>query len=764
MPNIPLAASLPLMRSDRFGSQRLASLRKFARRRLAAQTLAIPCACLWAMFAGVAFSQNAAIDAAAMRDPAVAAALELPRETPATKLRTFLLLLDLGHPEAAAGVLPELTALQLSEPQQAELVRELGSPKFFQMIRIAHDSSSGVDLTAAGVFAQQCLDAAGKLARDPNRIKVLLQGATSGNPAERYAARVDLRAVGLPAIGPLFDALGAATESGDRLALIEALSELGGDVDGAVLAALADGKGRFRADAAALAGQIHVQGAVPYLALLASTGGDANASQAARSALETMRLTPPSPDEATTLIERRIRALEQGTSPYRQSLAVVDDEPVENVVAWWSWDSDEGHMSSHNLSADQIPTMEAARLAVHQARLYPGQSLNRTRVLQYGLELGGRLGESPVDVVDEALASASAGEMSQALVAATGSRQDYAAAALASALGKRGDATILVTSDGKPSSLAQALNHPSRTVQFAALESIMALQPKHSFAGASYVVDALWRFAAGAGRPTALTASPLASRASNWAGHLRTLGFDAQHAASGRTLLQLISQTEIHSRLEMIVVDSQIARPEIREIIFQIRNFAPTRRTPIVVLADLDRLEEMQELASRHEAVLATPRISDADGLRSAVDRISALSDVPTVAPEARQKQAVRAIEWLAGLSRTENPYDEWRRSGGLASRSLHMPALSAASLELLAGLGTADSQLALVEFASNPAREVDERQRAGKAFATSVDQYGLLLSRDQARRQYDRYNASESDGAAIQAILSGILDVIEGK
>src|SRR5690606_19710103 len=46
----------------------------------------------------------------ARNDRIVAAVLESPRETPAQKLRAVFRLLDLGHPDVAALVLPEALA------------------------------------------------------------------------------------------------------------------------------------------------------------------------------------------------------------------------------------------------------------------------------------------------------------------------------------------------------------------------------------------------------------------------------------------------------------------------------------------------------------------------------------------------------------------------------------------------------------------------------------------------------------------------------
>ena len=82
----------------------------------------------------------------------------------------------------------------------------------------------------------------------------------------------------------------------------------------------------------------------------------------------------------------------------------------------------------------------------------------------------------------------------------------------------------------------------------------------------------------------------------------------------------------------------------------------------------------------------------------------------------------------------------------------------------MLENLGTQASQLALVDYASSETNSLEARQAALKAFTASHNRFGLQITRTQIVRQYDRYNASENLHEETQAILSGVLDVLEGQ
>jgi hypothetical protein len=67
-----------------------------------------------------------------------------------------------------------------------------------------------------------------------------------------------------------------------------------------------------------------------------------------------------------------------------------------------------------------------------------------------------------------------------------------------------------------------------------------------------------------------------------------------------------------------------------------------------------------------------------------------------------------------------------------------------------------------LVEVASRLTQPLEVRTAAAKAFRQNIEKYGVLLTTDEIRAQYRRYNESEYLDVPTQRVLGLILDSIE--
>ncbi len=76
--------------------------------------------------------------------------------------------------------------------------------------------------------------------------------------------------------------------------------------------------------------------------------------------------------------------------------------------------------------------------------------------------------------------------------------------------------------------------------------------------------------------------------------------------------------------------------------------------------------------------------------------------------------------------------------------------------------MNSAESQRALVEAASSLTLPLDFRRAAAKAFRQNTEKHGILLTTNEIRQQYRRYNESEKLDAGTQHVLGLILDCIE--
>jgi hypothetical protein len=216
--------------------------------------------------------------------------------------------------------------------------------------------------------------------------------------------------------------------------------------------------------------------------------------------------------------------------------------------------------------------------------------------------------------------------------------------------------------------------------------------------------------------------------------------------------------------LAVILLDSDIGQPLVREVVFQLRSASLTAGVPILLTASPQRMPAADRIAAEDPLVLAELDLRGQAIFDAAVTRALGLNPQPLADKATRNVQAGQALDWIAKLLATGAPYDELRRDGRLANRTLYVPELAPASIRVLAALGTAESQGVLADFASAPSVPIETRRQAGDALAASFKQFGIQLTRDQILMQYDRYNASESADADTQQVLGSVLDAIEKK
>ena len=93
---------------------------------------------------------------------------------------------------------------------------------------------------------------------------------------------------------------------------------------------------------------------------------------------------------------------------------------------------------------------------------------------------------------------------------------------------------------------------------------------------------------------------------------------------------------------------------------------------------------------------------------------------------------------------------------------AVYNPKLAAKAVGVLAVINSAKCQRALVEVASRFTLPLAVRQAAAKAFRKNTQKYGILLTSEEIREQYRRYNESEKLDAATQHVLALILDCLE--
>jgi CheY-like chemotaxis protein len=761
----------------------------------------------------------------AERNPTVDTVLQLPRETPADSLVAIFTLLDLGEDRKAEKLLAPLVQRQLTPDECARLVARFGSAKFLRLARLERPGNELVDgtprFTGVRQFAETCLQEAADRARDPKRIASLVAQLHDPKAEVRYAARVDLQATGLAGVIACLHALAAVnTDSMDidsqehqeqRAHLMAALAGLHPATDAPLLAMLASCDGLLARDLAEVAGHLRLSAAIPWLAKLVACAPEGQAQRTSRQALAEMGISTPTPEAVRALAVREINRLQKVETTHDRDQAV-----------WWTWSPVKGspvkgspvkgspvkgspvkgspvkgspvvkRLTAHEVSPDQLKTLTLARLSSLLTSCHDPTPSERQLALIYCLEAIPWIIDSqkrtPTALARELVIrgkrltdSMTADQLSATLDEAIRRGQLKAAIAVTRQLGQLGNRAAVTSQQersrqgtsgqgrlplGRPSPLVRTLRHPNTELRFAALSAIMELAPEHSFAGSSYLPEALWTFSRGHGPLEALVVSPLARRRSAWAGQLREMGYEAIPAATGRETLLAATRS---SRLAFILADASVSRPAAREIHYQLRASTQTGNVPMAIVCDGAGLLDFDRLAATDPLLLVAVRPANQVRLAEIVERLQQLANPPVASDAVRLQRAEQALDWLTQLIQLPstvkgNVYQELRRGREVVEQTLFQPELVTASLRLLEHLGTSDSQLKLLDYASGKTLPMENRRAAAKGFAANVDQYGILLTTEQIRTQYDRYNASESDNRPSQQVLGELLDVLENR
>ena len=556
-------------------------------------------------------------------NPAVRAALDMPRKEPRDFVQAILWLIDLGRPELAKPMLAELSKLQLTDPQRVAIVTEFGSQGMLHLSRAKELLPEG------GAFAEACLVAAHTAGTNPERIAALVQQLSDPSADVRTVARNDLAATGQLGANAVLETLARETDPQRRAALIAAVKLMHPLADGPLLAMLETNDARLRADVSTLLQALVVPQSAPFLA--------------------------PDVASAERALATAINNYKHGTPPF-----AVDES---NQVELWKWDDTAKKLSSARLPADEAQVVWIARLADELARIRPDSLADQQQALVLRLESTGLTkGAVPNTKVisTAALAQADPRVLSASLAAALKANYSHAALALVDALGQRGDTNILLTTNAKPSPLADALTSPDRRVRFAALKAIIALNPAAPYPGSSRVPEALTWFAGSTGEQQAVVAMPTGGRAGDLAGQLAAHKLFAEPANRGR---DAVVMAQAMPDLELILVDMDILLPNVREVVYQLRISPTTGDIPIALLAADGRLDAAKRLAAEHTRVIAVPRPHTADALTNIVESLAKLAARDVVPADERAAQAEQAKKWLATLNSGNRPFYTFRRT-----------------------------------------------------------------------------------------------------
>lgn len=688
-------------------------------------------------------------------DPAVLAVRDSKPATPDQLAWAVRVMLDLGRLDEAKRYLARLAATNPDDATWVALHARFGA-EFFRRLKQAESlQPTGAQL------ANAALDAVKKQALNSARLTALVGKLTDPSPITRRDAEAGLRDAGVAAVEPLIKVLADDGRAEEHFAVQRMLMMLGNPVVEPLIGVLESDQTALIARVFPVLGALKTRRATGYLVRPALAEDEASQPlrDAAQAALAHIVGETPTFVESTQFL-------------YKRALSHLAGEPVvrldaDNRGELWHWDANAKAARPRQYLASDLAVAEAARLARELHRLSPDQEEFRQLYLLTDLEMDKLLGgvDQPLPRGDDtAFARARQQEVAvleDVLAFALKQQRFVAASGVIEVLGEVGDLELLTASDGSPRRLAAALSHPDRRIRFAAVAAVLKLDPQAPFPGASYLAESLGYLAGSVGSRRALVVHPRTTEAQSLVGMLAELGFDADAAQTGRSAFVLAQRQPDY---EFGLISDSIQSPPLGELVQMLRQENRAARLPIGVIAYGESLDRATRVASAESLVEAFPRPIDTESLSVLVRRLQAGVGRSAVTRDERLLQAAAALEWMAKLTADDTSYSFYQlsRQQPAVESALQTPELSSRASAVLGHFGTARAQLALVDQASGRNRPLADRRAAAAAFREAVKRRGLMLTREEILRQYERYNQSAGSDRDTQQVLASILDALE--
>ena len=714
------------------------------------QAIGVIAAILLCLLAAPAWSKEPDAEASKAEEeltsdnPAVAAILATAPTTPAECVRTAKILTDLGHPDVAKRFVKKVLDANLKPEQLAELGEEFDAALFLDLAskkELLPEARQLADAVVAAVKAKR---------EDAKRIAALIVQLQDSSTDTRAQAMIGLQEAREAAIGPLLAVLADPKRASEYANVRTVLASMGQLAQEQLVAVLNGADSKLTVQAIlTLAEMNQPKVAIYLLGPCLSEKSDAEVRAAAAAALKRLTGSMPNRLEAA-------RQLSDAAKLYFSRKQPIEGM-VDGKVAIWHWDEAKRQCVAHQSTPEDASRVVAARLAYDAHVLAPDDHEIGLLYVTTRLDATDADGNLDVPFFEDRWSSAKA--FDEVLDYAIRHDHAHAAAWAAWLLGKSGKADELLYQGDKPSALARALQQPDRRLRMAALEAIVRLQPTKPFAGSSYVPGALAFFAGSSGVRHALVAGPNAERIRDLTGLVAAAGFQTDAVTNGKDLLRLATQSPDY---EVAFIDVSMSRPDASLLLQELRRDPRTALLPVGLIARDGYLEQATRLSDADPMSKAFARPQDVEAMRWQLGQLATLAPQEAADFKTRQQQAAESLDLLAELSRTSGKLYDLRRVQDAVLVALYNPKLSVKAAAVLANMNSPESQRALVDLASRFVQPLEVRQAAAKAFRENTQKHGILLTTDEIREQYGRYNDSEKQDAASQKVLSLILDCLE--
>jgi len=602
--------------------------------------------------------------------------------------------------------------------------------------------------------------AAAKQASDPARIARLI-GELEGDPEKQAEAEAELMSLGPAVVPGLLHVLYKAENEPRHEAVMQAILRIGDRAVPQLIGALEAPSDMFRANVMSMLGALRASAAVPYLWYPAVSADEAaGVSMAARSALARILKVRESDGPARLVTEGTVeRMLTSARQHFRNQGGWQTNDAGK--VSLWSWNEKQETVVPRLVSPDVASEMAGLRFAREALALAPER--RDTQVLYLCLSLAADIRRGgfdkpvltgPGSAHDLALSVGSDVALDVIAEAFQATRPAVAVAAL-KVFSQVGTLDQLNLSTDRRSIISMALDYPDQRVQFAAASTILQIDPKTPFRGASRVVEILKRALATDGRPHAVVGEVSVQRGTMIGGFLREMGYEPLVFMSGR---DAFAAAAARTDVELVILHPNIIRWALTETMANLRADSRTANIPIIIHGPGRLADKMQRRVQDFSLVSFTFASESTEDFEFQVRPIVQSFKTPPMTPVERAAQRADATAWLAHLAqgRRTNIFDISSAETELIEM-LEDQNLGPMALEALGEIPSRASQQRIAELAMDAQFGLDIRRTAAQKLAFHIQRFGLLLKQPAIDRLHKVWQ-SERENPELRTALGGVI------
>ena len=675
-------------------------------------------------------------------------------QTPAELAQAISSLIDVEAWVDARLYLNQLTKVVMNDKELYDLYTDRGAEFFYILHSVEQLSPDSQRL------AKRVLSAAKNYATSDARIRDLVKTLADPNINVRSTALRKIKQVGPQAYAAMLEVFGD-----------EKLKELWPGVRGAVRRLEDDATEVLVAGATSGNPQIQVES---YYGL-ANLG-----TNEAIDLISFLYLSPNTPQNVKTFAERRLRVYFGGSIDRSSLVANLSRKANQNLrgqrknassnarVKVWQYQAASNKFESNRVSLVVASRIRAASQAQLLFEIDPYNSQNRELFLLASIEAAKKQAgpDSPIDakVLLKKLGNPRASELNQLLNESLNREIFPAAIGICELLKELKDSSVLYSGQGSNCPLVKCILSGERYLQFAALDAIAGIDPTMAYAGSSYVVDLAAHISNTRGQQKVLVGHYGSSDSRSFEGVVFGTGAKVESVRNG---LEFYNAATSSPDWKLLLLTDNMLRPRFNQVIQQLRTDWRTRYLPIgVVVSNEQNRLIVRRLAQSDPLIRIIDLNFNTQIVNSQLALFEGLSSSWELTDSSRVIHAAVATQWLAKLSSNRQRYGFYnlQKHEDSIYRMLYVAGRTREATNIAAKLGTARAQRELVNYASQNGQDLDSREAAVEAFAEAVKEHGVLLTTDEIRLQYSRYNSSATQTKDVQAIFGAMLDAIENK